>query len=194
MARVRLLLWLVTGVVIVVAGAFAALDLQRGEPEGARFGGAFSLAATTGEPFTDADLAGSPTLMFFGYSFCPDVCPTTLVEATGWRSELGLGPDDLKIVFVTVDPGRDTPEQLALYLSNFDHVIGLTGEPASIDRIKTAYGVFSEVVGDPGSADYLVNHTASVYLLDAEGKFVGTIAWGEAREAALGKIERLMVR
>ncbi len=194
MARFRLILWLVAGAAVLAAGIYSALGVLRDEPAGPHFGGPFSLTTASGETFTQADLVGAPTLLYFGYTWCPDVCPTTLVETTGWRKELGLSPDDLKIVFVTVDPRRDTQAQMALYLSNFDHVIGLTGDADATDRIKADYAVFSEVVGDPNSDDYLVNHTASVYLIDAKGDFVGTIAWGEEPQTAKGKIERLVGR
>lgn len=194
MAWFRLILWLVAGAAVVAVGAYAALDGMREKPAGADFGGSFSLTTTTGRTFTQADLVGSATLLYFGYTYCPDVCPTTLAETTGWRTQLGLSPDDLKVVFVTVDPRRDTQEQMALYVSNFDHVIGLTGDADAIDRIEADYAVYSEVVGDASSDDYLVNHTASIYLIDAHGDFVGTIAWGEAPQTAKDKIERLVGR
>jgi protein SCO1/2 len=194
MARLRLILWLVAGAAVVVAGIYAALGLLRDEPAGPHFGGPFSLTTASGETFTQADLAGSATLLYFGYTYCPDVCPTTLAETTGWRRELGLSPSELKIVFVTVDPRRDTQAQMALYVSSFDHVIGLTGDADAIDQIKADYAVYSEIVGDATSDAYLVNHTASVYLIDADGAFVGTIAWGEDPQAAKDKIERLVGR
>lgn len=194
LARVRLVLWLLIAAVLIAASAYYGIRMFRGEPVGPQFGGPFSLTTTTGETFTQADLVGSPTLMFFGYTFCPDVCPTTLSESTAWRNALELTPDDLKIVFVTVDPQRDTAEQMALYLSSFDHVIGLTGSAAAIEEIKSGYGIFSEIVGDTGTDSYLVNHTASVFMIDATGDFTGTIAYGEARDTVLGKIERLVAR
>jgi protein SCO1/2 len=185
-----------TFVLLLVAGWFA-YQTMRGEAElasGPQFGGEFTLTSMAGEAFTQADLLGSPTMMFFGYTYCPDVCPTTLAEATSWREELGLTPEQMKIVFVSVDPARDTPEHLAEYLSAFGDVIGLTGTEAQIDMIKRGYGVFSEISGDTSSGTYLVNHTASVYMLDSGGDFRGTIAYGEARETALQKVERLAAR
>ncbi|WP_282569563.1 SCO family protein [Pelagibacterium lentulum] len=157
------------------------------------FGGPFEMTATTtGEPFTQDDLVGTPSLMFFGFTYCPDVCPMTLAEATAWKQELGLGADDLNIIFVTVDPERDTIEHLATYLSNFDEdVFGLVGNQAQTDQIKRSYGVFSEVVEPEGSTDYLVNHTSSLYMIDAQGEFFGTIAFGESSDTAKDKIRRL---
>ncbi len=183
--------------VLLVVGGWFAYQTIRGQAElaaGPQFGGEFALTSATGETFTQADLLGSPTMMFFGYTFCPDVCPTTLAEATSWREELGLGPEDMKIVFVSVDPARDTPEKLETYLSAFGDIIGLTGTQAQVDVIKRGYGVYSEISGDPSSSTYLVNHTASVYMLDSGGDFRGTIAYGEAREIALEKVERLAAR
>nr|WP_255714112.1 SCO family protein [Pelagibacterium xiamenense] len=157
------------------------------------FGGPFEMVSTaTGETFTEADLQGTPTLMFFGYTYCPDVCPLTLAETTAWKEQLGLDADDLNIVFVTVDPERDTVETVRTYLSNFgEDVFGLVGNEAQTDQIKRSYGVFSEKVEAEGSTEYLVNHTSSVYMIDADGKFFGTIAYMEDSNTAMDKIRRL---
>lgn len=190
LTRTQIYVLLMVGALLAVAGWFGYQSL-RGGPAGPQFGGEFSLETTTGETFTQADLVGSPTMMFFGYTYCPDVCPTTLAETVAWREALGLSPDQLKIVFVTVDPKRDTQELLSVYLASFGEIIGLTGDQAGIDKIKAGYGVFSETVGDASGEDYLVNHTASVFLLDATGDFAGTISYGEVRETALAKLRRL---
>jgi protein SCO1 len=191
LAKVRIVLW---GLVILAAiGATVVYFTRPFSPSGAMFGGPFEMVATTtGETFTEENLKGTPTLMFFGYTYCPDVCPTTLAEATGWKQQLGLGADDLNIIFVTVDPERDTAEHVATYLSNFgSDVIGLVGNDAQTDQMKRSYGVFSEKVNAEGSSEYLVNHTASVFMIDAEGTFFGTIAWGEDSQSAMNKIRRL---
>lgn len=153
----------------------------------------FALASTAGGTFTQEDLVGTPTLLFFGYTFCPDVCPTTLAETTAWRTQLGLTPEDLRIVFVTVDPERDTLEMVKSYVEGFDSsVIGLVGDQAETDKVKTAFGVFSEKAGDVESEFYLVDHTALTFLIDGEGAFQGTVAYEEAQETALAKVERLV--
>lgn len=191
LAKVRIVLW---GLVILAAiGATVIYFTRPFSPSGAMFGGPFEMVATTtGETFTQDDLKGTPTLMFFGYTYCPDVCPTTLAEATGWKAQLGLDAEDLNIIFVTVDPERDSVEHVATYLSNFGpDVIGLVGNQAQTDQIKRSYGVFSEKVDASGSTEYLVNHTASLFMIDAEGTFFGTIAWGEDSQSAMGKIRRL---
>lgn len=190
LAKVRIVLW---GLVALAAVSATVIYFTKPfSPSGAMFGGPFEMATTSGEAFTQDDLEGTPTLMFFGYTFCPDVCPTTLAEATGWKQALGLGDDELNIIFVTVDPERDTPEHLATYLSNFgSDVIGLVGNEAQTEQIKRSYGVFSEKTDVEGSTEYLVNHTASVFMIDDEGDFFGTIAWGENSETALDKVRRL---
>lgn len=190
MSRLRIILW---GLVIV-AGIFATLLYvlrPPARPLGLN-GAAFELTSTQGGTFTQDDLRGTPSLIFFGYTFCPDVCPTTLAESVGWRSALDLSADDLRIIFVTVDPERDTLENLAAYVGAFDPtIIGLRGTGAQTTQVKAAFGVYSKRVEDAGASEYLVDHTASVYLIGADGAFEGTVSFGEDRKAALGKIGRL---
>ena len=153
----------------------------------------FALASTQGGTFTQNDLVGKPSLIFFGYTFCPDVCPTTLAETTAWREQLGLSADDLRIIFVTVDPERDTAEMVKGYVEGFDpSVIGLVGSVEETEKAKAAFGVFSEKSGDVESEFYLVDHTALTFLIDETGSFEGTIAYEEASETARAKIERLV--
>lgn len=153
----------------------------------------FALNSSKGGTFTQNDLVGTPTLLFFGYTFCPDVCPTTLAETTAWRAKLGLTPEQLRIVFVTVDPDRDTPEMVKSYVEGFDpSIIGLVGDQAATDQVKSAFGVFSEKAGDVESEFYLVNHTALTFLIDKAGKFQGTVAYEEAQDTAIAKVERLV--
>lgn len=191
LAKVRIVLW-----ILVAVAAVSATVIYFNRPferSGGMFGGPFEMTATTGETFTQDDLRGTPSLMFFGFTHCPDVCPITLAEATGWKEELDLDEDDLRIIFVTVDPERDSLEHLASYLSNFgDDVIGLVGNTAQTEQIKRSYGVYSEKVDGPGSSQYLVNHTASLYMIDANGQFLGTIAYEENAETAKAKIRRLV--
>lgn len=157
-------------------------------------GGPFELVATTGETVTEADLKGTPTAIFFGYTNCPDVCPTTLYEASGWLRELGADADRIRIFFVTVDPARDTRQHLASYMSAFDErIVGLTGNAAAVQQMVKAYGAYAERAGGEGGGDYLVNHTAAVYLLDSDGRFVDTIAYQEPLAEALAKL-RFLIR
>lgn len=188
---VRIILW---SLVAVVALAATALFVFRPptKPLGVT-GQEFALNSTKGGEFTQNDLRGTPSLVFFGFTFCPDVCPTTMAETTAWRAQLGLTPEQLRIIFVTVDPERDTLDAVKAYVEGFDPtIIGLVGDQAQTDAVKAAFGVFSEKTGEPGDADYLVNHTALTFLIDANGSFQSTISYEEASNTALAKIKRLV--
>jgi protein SCO1/2 len=131
--------------------------------------------------------------MFFGYTYCPDVCPTTLAELTALRQQLKLSPNQLRIVFTTVDPARDTLKQLSSYLSAFGSpIIGLTGTDAQVEAAKAAFGVYSKKGPDDGTGTYLVDHTATVFLLGKDGEFEGTVAYGEDQKSEAAKIKRLV--
>lgn len=157
----------------------------------AAVGGPFRLATDDGRPVTDADLLGRPTVIFFGFTFCPEVCPTTLAELSSALAALGPEADRLNVVFVSVDPERDTPEILRDYLSAFDpRIRGLTGTPEEIASAARAYAVFYRKVPLEGG-DYTMDHTASMFLMDAEGRFVGTISFGEDPKVAFAKLKRL---
>jgi len=153
---------------------------------------AFTLDSTAGGSFTNADLKGTPSLVFFGYTFCPDVCPTTMAESVEWKQELGLTFDKLRTIFVTVDPGRDTKQVLTDYLGSFDpKIIGLVGTPAETEAAKASFAVYSENGKPDANGNYIVNHTADLFLVDAAGKYQGTISYGEDKASAHAKIKRL---
>jgi protein SCO1 len=160
-------------------------------PLAAAIGGPFELTSHEGKRFKSGDLKGKPFALFFGFTNCPDVCPTTLLELTNRMAELGADADKLRIVFVTVDPEKDTPEFMKRYIANFDkRVIGLTGTPAEIAAIAKAYrAVYAKV---KTKDDYTMDHTATVYLMDAQGRFVSTIAYQEAAETQRAKLKRLV--
>lgn len=189
----RIVLW--TLVALVAIGA-TALFLFRppARPLGVT-GQDFALNSTQGGAFTQDDLRGTPSLIFFGYTFCPDVCPTTLAETTAWRTQLGLTPEQLRIIFVTVDPARDTLEAVKGYVEGFDpSIIGLVGNQEQTEAIKTAFGVVGQraegfATDDP---NYLVDHTALTFLINADGSFAGTVAYEEAQDTALAKVKRLV--
>jgi len=193
LAKIRLALW----ALVVIAGVVATVIFVVNPPQRpvGVFGGDFNLQSTAGGTFTQDDLKGTPSLIFFGYTFCPDVCPTTLAETAMWMQTLDLTAEDLRIIFVTVDPERDTVEALKAYLEIFDTpAIGLTGTVDEVENAKKAFGVYSAKVDDGSSTEYLVDHTASVFMMDAEGQYVSTISYGEQTETALGKIRRLLGR
>ncbi|GLQ54932.1 SCO family protein [Devosia nitrariae] len=185
----RIVLWAL--VVVVAIGATALYLLRPPARPLAITGTPFALTATTGETFTQEDLRGTPSLVFFGFTHCPDVCPTTLAETTMWKEALDLTAQDLRVIFVTVDPERDDIETVRGYLSGWDpSIIGLVGDTEQTEATKAAFGVFSEKAGE--GEYYTVNHTASVFLVGADGAFEGTIAYEEPTESALGKIRGLV--
>lgn len=138
----------------------------------AAVGGPFSLVDQTGAPITEAALKGKPTLIFFGFTHCPDVCPTALFEMSEIFAALGPDADKAQAFFVSVDPERDTPEALKSYLSSFaPQLKGLTGTPEAVEAIKKEYRVYSRKV-PLKDGDYTMDHTAVVYLMDKTGTFV----------------------
>lgn len=196
MKRIRLILW---ALVAVALAGFAWLAFRtapsttegQGAITSASFGGPFTLVGSDGRPFPSSRLAGEPYAIFFGFTHCPDVCPTTLQRLVKLRKELGRGEDAFNIVFVSVDPERDGPEQVASYEDAFGGpVIALTGSPARIEQVKKQFGIFSQKVPD-GEGGYTVDHSAAVLLFDRGGGFVGTVSPEEQDQAALDKLRRI---
>jgi len=135
-------------------------------------GGPFSLSDQNGRPITDQDLKGRPFLVFFGFTHCPDVCPTTLFEVSEIFRALGPEAKDVRALFITVDPERDTPAVLKDYLSSFDpRIVGVTGDGAAIAAAEKAYRVYAKKVPTDGGG-YTMDHTAIVYLMGKDGRFV----------------------
>ncbi len=188
----RYALWfLVAAVLALMVLVFA---LGRKEAEGVlgagAYGGPFQLVNQAGAPVTEEVLRGRPTALFFGFTHCPDVCPTTLYELAGYQKALKAEGKDLGIVFVTVDPERDKPDTLRTYVGALsDDVTALTGDPASVESMLKSFGIYARKV--PQGDDYTMDHTASILLLDRQGQFKGTIAYGEDPAAAKAKLERL---
>jgi protein SCO1/2 len=196
LARLRTVLWLALGVAALIG---IAVIYDRSHPAGDptndyahAFGGPFTLTAPDGSTVTEKTLAGKPYAIFFGFTRCPDVCPTSLARMARLRKQ--LGPDGMKfaIVFVSVDPGHDKPADLGNYVALFGTpIIGLTGTDAQLEQIKKGYGVYSAKVPQPGG-DYTIDHTAAIYLMTAKGEFSGTIDHQESDAAALAKLKRLI--
>jgi protein SCO1/2 len=167
---------------------------EAGDGAAIKIGGPFQLVDMEGRPVTERSLLGKPTAIFFGFTYCPEVCPTTLAEITAWLNALGPDADKLNVVFVSVDPERDTPEQLKLYLSNFDHRIrGFTGTPEAIARTAKAYRVYYRKVPMDGGG-YTLDHSSAIYLFDAQGRFVEPIGYGGPPERGLGQLKALLAR
>jgi protein SCO1 len=157
----------------------------------APYGAPFTLVDMNGQPITEAAFQGHPSAVFFGFTNCPEVCPTTLFEMKSWLEQLGDDGKNIRAFFVSVDPERDPPELLKTYISNVtDRVIGITGDIAGTSALAKAWGVyFKKVPTSDGS--YTMDHTALVFLLNSKGQFHGTIAYEENPDTALAKMKRL---
>lgn len=195
--RVQLLLWLL--VVLAIAGT-AALVLFPGQsvhPDEApasaasSFGGPFTLVGGDGKPFSSTSLAGKPYAIYFGFTRCGDVCPTTLSRMVKLRNDVG-GENKFNLLFVTIDPTHDGPKEVGQYADLFNSpIIGLTGSQAQIDRVKKQYGIFAEPSPHPMPGKEM-EHTATVLLFDSSGKFVTTISPNEADSDALTALKKLV--
>jgi protein SCO1/2 len=163
---------LLAGALIFKAGIFDSA------PPPAAVGGPFSLVDQDGRPTTEAALKGQWNAVFFGFTYCPDVCPGTLQALAAASDQLGPKAKDLKIVMISVDPGRDTPAQMKTYLSG-DYLprntLGLTGTPEQTAAAAKAYRVYAKKVGD--GPDYSMDHSTAVYLVDPKGRFDRVIAY-----------------
>ncbi len=155
-------------------------------------GGPFRLVDHNNRPITDQDVKGKPQLVFFGFTHCPDVCPTALFEVSEILRALGPDGDRLGAMFVTVDPERDTPAKLKDYLSSFDpRLIGATGDADAIRAMERAYRVYAKKVPLDGGG-YTMDHTAIVYLMDKEGRFVAPFNIKRRPEAAAADLRRYL--
>jgi protein SCO1/2 len=194
MKTIRYIAWAAVILVLAVL-AYTLLAGESGRQllriADADIGGPFDLVRADGTRITDRDLAGHPYAIFFGFTHCPEVCPTTLYEAGGWLEQLGEEDSGFRFYFVTVDPARDTPEVLSEYMTSFPKITGITGDEAGIEQIKKEYKVFAQKV-PLEDGDYTMDHTATVYLMDGDGHFFGTIAWREDSDTAVAKIRRLI--
>lgn len=155
-------------------------------------GGPINLADMDGGRFTTASLGGKPYAVFFGFTRCPNVCPTTLSDLTLDLQQLGPLADQLSVLFITVDPERDTPDSLKAYLSAFDpHIVGLTGTPEEIAAAAKAFRVYFEKV-PTSDGDYTMNHSATVFLMSGKGDFIGTLSFEEDQPTRIAKLKRLI--
>lgn len=191
-----------TAVVLAAAGLGAAVVALAAADRGGRPAPAnlppplgtmdFELTDDRGAVVRPRDLVGRPAPVFFGFTYCPEICPTTLGRVGAWLDELGARADPLQRVLVTVDPERDTAAALSEYVAAFDPALrGSTGTPEQIARAADAFGVaFRKVPLDGG--DYSMDHTATVFLFKADGTFASTIDYHEQPDAALAKLARLL--
>ena len=156
----------------------------------ATVGGPFRLVDQNGQPFTDQDMKGKPYLVFFGYTHCPDICPTTLFEMSQLMRKLGPDADRVGTLFITVDPERDTSAVLKDYMASFDpHLRGLTGAQAAVDQALKDYRVYAKKVPLQGG-DYTMDHTALVYLMDKDGHFVAPFNMERTADTEAAELRR----
>jgi len=192
-ARLRIALWALVGLV-AIGGILLALQPRSpvtNESSLGTIGGPFTLTGSDGKAFASSRLNGKPAAVFFGFTHCPDVCPTTLARLVKLRRQLGKGDDALSIVFISVDPERDGPAEVGSYAGLFGSpIVGLTGNPAGIERVKKQFGVYSAKAPQPGGG-YSVDHSAAVFLMDRNGKFVATLSPEEGEAVALEKLRRI---
>jgi protein SCO1/2 len=177
-------------VAILVAGLLLASPASAQKIGSA--GGSFNLIDQNGRPFSSASLVGRPYAIFFGFTHCPDVCPTTLVEMGNHLSALGPDADRLKVVFVTVDAARDTPEHLRTYLASFDaRIIGLTGSEAQIAEAAQGWNAYYNKFTESDGSITIV-HSAHVYLMDADNRLAATLNFQEPEAEQLAKLKVLL--
>ena len=158
----------------------------------AAIGGPFQLTDQAGKAFTDKNLKGKPTLIFFGYTHCPDVCPTSLFEMSEVLRAMGKDADKVNAVFISVDPERDTTATMKDYLSSFDpHLEGLSGDPAETAKVVTSYRVYAKKVPTK-DGDYTMDHTALIYLMDRDGRFVSPFNLKRTPEEAAVELKRYL--
>ena len=176
------------GVVLFAAGNFSG-----GGPGPSAIGGPFTLTDENGKPITETALKGHPSLVFFGYTHCPDVCPTALFDMSEVLRALGPDAGRTAALFITVDPERDTPAVMKDYLSSFDpHLRGLTGSDAAITAVEKEYRVYAKKVPTGQGDDYSMDHTALVYLMDKEGRFVAPFNLKRRPEESAAELRKYM--
>jgi protein SCO1/2 len=187
---------ILVGILVLMAAGIGWLTFNfyqerySGEP----FGAPFTLVDQNGAAITEAAFRSQPSVVFFGFTHCPEVCPTTLFELSGWLKTLGDDGKNLRAYFVSIDPARDTPEVMKAYVGNFsDRITGISGDPDKVYAMAKSFGIYWKKV-DTGDGDYTMDHTASVLLLNGKGDFAGTIAYGESASTAVEKLKRLAAK
>jgi protein SCO1/2 len=196
--RFLLIAAILAGLVILGTGAFLALAL-RDTPRGAAgtalasaIGGPFQLVDQNGKTVTDADLKGKWSLIYFGYTHCPDACPTALNDISIALSELGPKRDAVRPVFITVDPERDTPESLKAYLMSFDApILALTGTAEQVAKAAKGYRVYFAKHPEAGG-DYSMDHSSVIYVMDPEGRFTASFTHESAPEQISERLKKLI--
>lgn len=179
---------------LVVATVIGAMELHRRQMEDVEvvIGGPFSMLAHDGTRVTHDDLAGRRSLVFFGFTYCPDICPTTLVQVAAWLDAVADEADLIDAYFVTVDPERDTLERMAEYVTYFsDRITGLVGTADELRQMADSYRLYYARI-DLDDGTYTMDHTAAIYLMDGEGRFFDAITMTASFDEAVAKLTRLV--
>lgn len=185
----RIVLWIAAFLVGALASMGVVL-LANDRPQTAAIGGPFRLTDQDGRTVTEQDLLGRPSLVFFGYTHCPDVCPATMFDISQIMQALGPDADRTRAVFITVDPERDTQPVLKDYMSSFDpHIAGLTGDLPAITAVAKEYRAYFKKVPIDGG-DYAMDHTAITYLMDKDGRFVSPFSLKRVTQEAAADLRR----
>ena len=191
-AGYALLALVLVGILGIAGGVVASLPRGPAKPAMSVVGGPFRLQSSKGGILDSATLAGKPFLVFFGFTRCPNVCPTTLADLTNLIDDLHKAGGDIGAYYITLDPERDDAAVLRDYMGSFsDSITGLTGTRAEIDRVARSYRVFSQKVPLPGG-DYTFEHTLMVYLMDRNGGFVGPLDLAAGHGLALRQIQAVL--
>jgi len=169
-----------------------AMGGVRGVTAPAAIGGPFQLTDQSGAVVTEKNLQGKPSLVFFGFTHCPDICPTSLFEMSEILRAMGKDADRVNAYFISVDPERDTKEAMKDYLSSFDpHLKGLTGDPEAVAKVLSAYRVYAKKV-PLKDGDYTMDHTALTYLMDRDGRFVAPFNLNRKPEEAAADLKKYL--
>jgi protein SCO1/2 len=179
----------------LLLGAGGFMWFSGGEGNGGlSIGGPFTLQDGNGKTLTDQDFRGQYMLVYFGYTFCPDVCPTTLNAVSDAMDKLGPDASKIRTVFITVDPKRDTPAVVGKYAAAFGpHVVGLTGTPEEIARVAKEYRVYyAEHRTGPGPNDYAMDHSSVLYLMDPKGSFVAPVRADQSGNEIAATLKKLI--
>ena len=198
LSRRPVIFGVITLLLALAIGAYAMLSTRQ-LPIGsgvALVGGPFTMVNQKGETVTDKNFLGKPMLLFFGFTYCPDICPTELQVMAAALDELGSASDDIQPIFVTVDPERDTPEVMANYVSNFGpRFTGLTGTPQQVAEMAGQYRIFYAKLDNPKDPkNYLMDHSAIIYLMGPDGKFLKHFSYSTDAKALASGLKQALGR
>ncbi len=190
--KIRAALYGLAAIAVLAQVYFAFIHPRLFTDAGTRIGeGDYQLVATNGEAFTEETLKGHPSIVYFGFTHCPEVCPTTMGDVATWQAELGEVAEDLQVYFITVDPERDTLELLDGYVGWLDNGIGVTGTVEEVRKAEKSFRIYSAKV-PLSDGEYTMDHSAHILLFDENGRFFEPIQYQEDLELALDKLRRML--